>query len=278
MSSDMSAPSYIDVGKRIAYHRFGHGRSVVLIHGIPTWSYLWRNVIPPLIQNGLEIIAIDLLGYGYSDKPIDVDLGVAAQAELVAAVLRKLNWAGGAIVGHDIGGGVAQLMCANDPQAAELLVLVDTIAYDSFPEPGIARLKDPVWDGILSASGFDLQKGLTKGFNRGMVHNERITSELIAAYERPFRGVEGRLAYLRAARALRTKDLSARMNEIENLSIPTLIMWGAEDVFQPIHHGARLAAAMPRARFEKIERAGHFLPEDEPAIVVRLIADFVKSN
>ena len=55
-------------------------------------------------------------------------------------------------------------------------------------------------------------------------------------------------------------------------------MWGAEDVFQPIHHGARLAAAMPRARFEKIERAGHFLPEDEPAIVVRLIADFVKSN
>lgn len=278
MSSDMSAPSYIDVGKRIAYHRFGHGRSVVLIHGIPTWSYLWRNVIPPLIQNGLEIIAIDLLGYGYSDKPIDVDLGVAAQAELVAAVLRKLNWAGGAIVGHDIGGGVAQLMCANDPQAAELLVLVDTIAYDSFPEPGIARLKDPVWDGILSEPDFDLQKGLTKGFTRGMVHKERITPELIAAYERPFRGVEGRLAYLRAARALRTEDLSARMNEIEKLSIPTLIMWGAEDVFQPIHHGARLAAAMPRARFEKIERAGHFLPEDEPAIVVRLIADFVKSN
>ena len=68
------------------------------------------------------------------------------------------------------------------------------------------------------------------------------------------------------------------MNEIEKLAIPTLIMWGAEDVFQPIHHGARLAAAMPRARFEKIERAGHFLPEDEPAIVVRLIADFVKSN
>ena len=186
MSSDMSAPSYIDVGKRIAYHRFGHGRSVVLIHGIPTWSYLWRNVIPPLIQNGLEIIAIDLLGYGYSDKPIDVDLGVAAQAELVAAVLRKLNWAGGAIVGHDIGGGVAQLMCANDPQAAELLVLVDTIAYDSFPEPGIARLKDPVWDGILSASDFDLQKSLTKGFTRGMVHNERTTPELIEPHERPY--------------------------------------------------------------------------------------------
>jgi pimeloyl-ACP methyl ester carboxylesterase len=279
MSNDMGAPSYVGVGReQVAYHRFGHGRSVALIHGIPTWSHLWRNVIPPLIQDGLEIIAIDLLGYGDSDKPIGADLGVAAQAELVAAVLRKLNWDGSAIVGHDIGGGVAQLMCANDPEAAERLVLVDTIAYDSFPEPGIARLKDPVWDSILSAPDFDLQKGLTKGFMRGMVHNDRITPELIAAYERPFRGVDGRLAYLRTARALRTEDLAARMNEVEKLNIPTLIMWGAEDVFQPIRYGAQLAAAMPRARFEKVDHAGHFLPEDEPRIVARLIADFVKSN
>jgi 2-hydroxymuconate-semialdehyde hydrolase len=66
---------------------------------------------------------------------------------------------------------------------------------------------------------------------------------------------------------LRTDDLSARMNEVEKLTIPTLIAWGAEDVFQPIHYGVRLATAMPRARFEKIDHAGHFLPEDEPAVV-----------
>src|SRR5215467_6802410 len=276
MSNDIDAPSHIGVGsEQIAYHRFGRGPSVALIHGIPTWSHLWRNVIPPLIQDGLEIIAIDLLGYGDSGKPAGVDLGVAAQAELMATVLRKLNWDGHAIVGHDIGGGVAQLMCANDPEAAKRLVLIDTIAYDSFPEPGIARLKDPVWDRILSAPDFDLRKGLTKGFTRGMVHSDRITPELIAAYERPFRGVDGRLAYLRAARALQTEELAARMNEVQRLNIPTLIVWGAEDVFQPIRYGARLAAAMPQARFKKVEHAGHFLPEDEPEILARLIADFV---
>jgi 2-hydroxymuconate-semialdehyde hydrolase len=151
-SNDISAPRYIAVGsEQIAYHRFGRGPSVALIHGIPTWSYLWRNVIPPLIQDGLEIIAIDLLGYGDSDKPVGADLGVAAQAELLTTVLRKLNWDGYAIVGHDIGRGVAQLMCANDREAATRLILIDTITYDSFPEPGIARLKDPVWDRILSA-------------------------------------------------------------------------------------------------------------------------------
>jgi pimeloyl-ACP methyl ester carboxylesterase len=65
------------------------------------------------------------------------------------------------------------------------------------------------------------------------------------------------------------------MVEIEKLDIPALIIWGSEDVFQPIHYGARLAAAMPGARFVKVERAGHFLPEDEA--LARLIAGFVKS-
>src|SRR5262249_56045594 len=113
--------------------------------------------------------------------------GMAAEAELVAGVLRKFDWNGRTIVGHDVGGGVAQLICANDPNAAERLVLVDTIAYDSFPEPGIARLKEPIWDSILSAPDFDLRKGLRKGFTRGMVHKARITPELIETYERPFR-------------------------------------------------------------------------------------------
>lgn len=213
---------------------------------------------------------------GTPTSPSEADLGIANQAKRIAAALRELDWDGSAIVGHDIGGGVAQLLCANDPQAAKHLVLLDSIAYDSFPEPGIARLKDPVWDNILGAVHFDLQKGLTKGFTRGMVHQERITSELIEAYERPFRGAEGRLAYLRAARALRTEELSTRMTEIQKLTVPALILWGAEDAFQPVRYGLQLANSMPRAGFLKIDHAGHFLPEDEPALVAGLIGDFVK--
>ncbi len=279
MASDMGKPLYIGVdGQRIAYHRGGKGPSVALIHGIPTSSYLWRNVVPSLVDQGFEVIALDLLGFGDSSKPTHVDLGVASQAGRIAAALHQLGWDGSAIVGHDIGGGVAQLVCVSGPQAVKHLVLLDSIAYDSFPEPGIARLKQPVWDGILGAPDFDLQKGLAKGFARGMVHQERITPELIQAYERPFRGVEGRLAYLRAARALRTEELSTRMAEIEKLTLPTLILWGAEDVFQAMQYGMRLANAMPRARFVKVDHAGHFLPEDEPDLVARSIGDFIRSD
>src|SRR3546814_9873781 len=77
-----------------------------------------------------------------------------------------------------------------------------------------------------------------------MVHPDKITSELIEAYERPFRGVEGRRAYLRVARGLRTEDLSSRMDAVERLEAPTLVIWGENDVFQQKALGERLARTM----------------------------------
>jgi 2-hydroxymuconate-semialdehyde hydrolase len=261
-------------GERIRYSRQGEGPSVVLIHGIPTHGFLWRNVASRLQQAGRDVIVLDMLGYGASDKPLQVDLGIAAQASRISALLSSIGWAGGTFVGHDIGGGVTQLLALDDRARVKRLVLVDAIAYDSFPEPGIARLQDPVWDGILGAPDFDLAKGLTKGFTRGLVRTDRVTPDLVAAYERPFHGVEGRRAYLRAARALRTEELASRMDEVERLDVPTLIIWGGRDVFQPPSYGARLAAAMRHARLEVIDDAGHFLPEDEPEKLADLIADF----
>jgi 2-hydroxymuconate-semialdehyde hydrolase len=265
-------------GHRIHYGQAGAGPSVVLIHGIPTNAYLWRNVARRLIDAGREVITVDMLGYGASDKPANADIGIAAQAQLISRVLSQIGWAGGTIVGHDIGGGVAQLLAIDDRKRVRNLVIVDSIAYDSFPEPGIARLKDAAWDVILGAPDFDLVRGLTKGFTRGMSRADRVTPELVAAYEKPFRGVEGRLAYLRAARALRTEELTSRMAEVEKLEIPTLVVWGGKDEFQPLAYGRRLAAAMPNARLEVIDDAGHFLPEDEPERLADLIAGFTASS
>lgn len=278
MNSDKQHSQFVLVaGHRIALTRMGYGSSVVLIHGIPTHKYLWRDVMPLLVAAGFEVMAFDLIGYGDSDKPVDLDLGIAAQARMLAMALAELGWTGGTVVGHDIGGGVAQLLALNEPGLVRRLVLVDTIAYDSFPEPGIARLKEPAWDAILGAPDFDLKKGLTKGFTRGMVNVERVTSEMIAAYERPFQNIEGRLAYLRAARALRTEELSSRMDAVERLKIPTLIVWGSEDPFQPLRYGDRLAKAMLNARLEVITGASHFLPEDAPEVLAQRIVQFAKT-
>jgi 2-hydroxymuconate-semialdehyde hydrolase len=264
-------------GQRIAYSQIGEGRRIALLHGIPTSRVLWRHVVPLLVEWGSEVTAIDLLGYGQSDQPDNTDLGVAAQAKLIGALLETIGWRDGTLVGHDIGGGIAQLVAVDHPSLLNRLVLVDTIAYDSFPVGPIARLKESVWDTILGARDFDLKKGLRKSFEAGMVRTDRVTPELIAMYEQPFAGVRGRLAYLRAARALRTDELASRMSEVEALKTPTLVVWGAQDIFQPIAYGERLAAALTNGSFVRVAGAGHFSPEDEPERLAQHVFAFSAS-
>ncbi|WP_052409686.1 alpha/beta fold hydrolase [Paraburkholderia oxyphila] len=261
----------------LAYSRSAPAPSVVLLHGIPTSRYLWRNITKLLSAAGHGWIAFDLLGYGESDKPLGVDPGIREQARFISSALHQLGWAGGTIVGHDIGGGVAQLLGLDESLKIDRLVLVDSVAYDSFPEPGIARLKEPVWEQILGAPDFDLKKGLLKGLQKGIVHSDKVTLELVDQYERPFSGVAGRLAYLRAARSLRSEDLVSRSHEIERLAIPVLLVWGSMDAFQPLRFAQRLATALPNARLEVIESAGHFLPEDVPDALGELIVNFLEA-
>src|SRR5271156_2378922 len=88
MSTEVTRRDLVDVGgHRIAYTRVGHGPAVVLIHGIPTNAYLWRNVVPLLVAAGFEAITFDLLGYGASDKPADADLGIKSQSEILVEAL-----------------------------------------------------------------------------------------------------------------------------------------------------------------------------------------------
>jgi pimeloyl-ACP methyl ester carboxylesterase len=120
----------------------------------------------------------------------------------------------------------------------------------------------------------DLGKGLRTAFETGMVRKERVDDTLVAAYVRPFDGVEGRKAYLRCARALCTEDLTSVMDRVERLDVPTLIIWGAADPYQDVRYGERLARAMRRARLV-VEEAGHFIQEDRPEEVAFLVRNFV---
>jgi pimeloyl-ACP methyl ester carboxylesterase len=250
----------------------GSGSPVVLLHGIPTSSLLWRKVMGPL-SAAHRVLAVDMLGYGLSDKPSDVAPTLPTQVGLVAELAEQLGVTHAAVVGHDIGGGVAQLLCCSHPSLVSRLVLVDTIGYDSFPEPTIARLKDPEWDARIQ--DVDLAVGFRKGLAKGTSLQGAALDEAAELYAGPFAGKAGREAYLRAARALRTADLLDRTREIERIRVPTLVVWGGEDQFQPVEVGHRLAGALVDARLEVVTGAGHFLPEDAPEELVELLLPFL---
>lgn len=109
-----------------------------------------------------------------------------------------------------------------------------------------------------------------------MLQNSKVTPKLISEYECQFFDVSGKKTYLRAARALRSDDLTGRTADIEKLDIPTLIVWGTDDPFQPVSYGKTLANAMRDAQLEIIDDAGHFLPEDAPDTLGKMIMEFAR--
>jgi len=268
--------SFVTTGPgRIAYVENGEGEPILLIHGMPTSSYLWRGVLPHLAPH-FRVFAVDLMGFGDSDKPEDAELSIVAQAEYLRVLMDAVGWESSVVVGHDIGGGIAQLIAVNEPSKVSKLVLIDTIAYDSWPVPDIERLKDPAWDEIIKS--LDLTKGFRKALEQGMYHRERVDDELVLKYVEPFRDLEGRLAYLRCARALRTEDLSSVMGNVERLEVPTLIIWGESDSFQKLEFGERLQRRMGQTRLVILAEAGHYTPEDQPQEMARLIEEFVNRD
>ncbi len=259
----------------IAYLRTGQGPPLVLLHGIPSSSYLWRDVIEPLSAT-FEVLAPDLLGFGDSDKRMDVDLSIAAQARYVVAFMETIGVHQAAVAGHDIGGGVAQLMAVDEPQRVARLILIDSIVDNNWPIPDIARLKEPAWDQIMV--NIDLRRGLRKGLEAGVVTPGRVTDEMVDEWTRPFQDLGGRRAYLRAARALNNRDLTSRAKHIDEIETPTLILWGANDVFlepgwaETLHHRLR------ESTVQIIDPGGHFLPLDRPDAVVEAITRFLTTR
>jgi len=259
----------------IAYLRTGQGPPLVLLHGIPSSSYLWRDVIEPLSAT-FEVLAPDLLGYGDSDKRMDVDLSIAAQARYVVAFMETIGVHQAAVAGHDIGGGVAQLLAVDEPQRVARLILIDSIVDNNWPIPDIARLKEPAWDQIMV--NIDLRRGLRKGLEAGVVTPGRVTDEMVDEWTRPFQDLGGRRAYLRAARSLNNRDLTSRAKHIDEIETPTLILWGANDAFLEPAWAETLHDRLRESTVQIIDPGGHFLPLDRPDAVVEAITRFLTTR
>src|SRR5438552_9120816 len=259
----------------VAYLRKGQGPALLLLHGIPSSSYLWRDVIDPLAAT-FDVLAPDLLGYGDSDKRLDADLAIAAQARYMVAFMESIGVHQAAVVGHDIGGGIAQLMAADEPQRVARLILIDSVVDNNWPVADIARLKEAAWDQIMV--NIDLRKGLRKGLEAGIVTEGRVTDELVDEWTRPFQDLGGRRAYLRAARALNNRDLVSRSKHIEEIETPNLIVWGANDKFLEPQWAETLKHKLRDTTVEIIDPGGHFLPLDRPDAVAEAINRFLTTR
>jgi 2-hydroxymuconate-semialdehyde hydrolase len=260
-------------GGEVAFVDVGDGPPVLLLHGFPTSSYLWRREIWLLAQR-MRVIAPDLLGYGDSEKPDGPDLSEPAQAGYVRELLVQLGVDSFAVVGHDLGGGIAQMLALDGAgPAVRTLVLVDAVCFDAWPVAGVRMLQEATREQI-SAEFVEGMVRLT--FDLGVRHSDRLGADDVDEYLRPW--LADPPAFLRAARAITGRGLAGREAELAKLEVPVLILWGEEDPFLPVELAERLGEALPGSTTGLLPGCSHFLPEDAPQTVGPLVYEYLRSQ
>lgn len=266
---------YLQVeGHKLAYFDEGAGPPVLLIHGIPTSSLLWREIIPVLSRTH-RVIAPDMLNYGKSDKPELADVSIAAQARLMVGVLDALGIARADVVSHDIGGGVAQIIAVRQPERVKKLVLSSAVCFDSWPIPEFTPLQQPGAEAELSLPDFlDMLRGFLP---QGVHRPEALTPEFVEIIMAPWSSEAGKQALFRSFRRLNPEYTQAIAGELTRLDHETLILWGRHDPFQKPAYAERLRKTIPNARLSWIE-AAHWIMEENPGEVATILADFLHTQ
>lgn len=251
----------------------GAGIPLVFIHGIPTSPALWRHVLP-LISNA-RCLAFEMVGYGASiPQGRGRDLSVARQAEYLVAWCRSLGIASAVLVGHDLGGGVAQIAAVRHPEFCRGLFLTNAIGYDSWPIPSVKLLR------ATGAVVRRLPDAMAKQILRTLMargHDDSARArESLSIHWAPYASHDGAHALVRQIEFLRVQDTMAVAGDLPGLRVPARIVWGAADPFQKLVYGQRFARDLA-APLRRIEGGRHFTPEDHPEIVAQEIQELVNT-
>ena len=269
-------PSYREVdGLRLAHVDEGEGEPVVFVHGEPTWSFLWRKVIPPVLDAGYRCIAPDHAGFGRSDKPTELEwYSYDRHAELFADLLEHLDLREATIVVHDWGGPIGLRAAVEHPDRIARMVIMDT---------GLFTGEQPMSEAWKAFRDFvERTEDLPIGFLvKGAVARE-MPDDVFAAYEAPFpeaRAKAGARAFpLMLPTTPEMPGGAAGKRVLEALRTderPKLHLWADSDPIIQFKVGERFAAAINAAPPEKIEDASHFLQEDAGEQIGERIAEWL---
>lgn len=286
MSESPLQKSTIDTSYgKIAYLETGTSAKppVLFVHGIPTSSYLWREVIK-FLQNDFHCFAPDLMGLGDTIvDPASTRFHMDSQAEMLIEFMEKLGHTEFSIVCHDQGGAAAQIIAANTPQKVTRLVLTDCVCYDNWPVPAIKRLQDasqfkPLMNAFtrLGISEWIETKSRFSSFKKGVFNPERLTTETIQEYLRPMKTAEGRERFRAFLMAGHPSYTQQAVHGLKQFKKPTAVIWGGDDFYLSPSWGRKLYEDIPGAQlFRIVPFCGHFWQEERPSEFASVMGEFL---
>ena len=259
---------YIDMGEP-------QQGTILLMHGIPTWGYLYHAVIPTLIDAGYRVIAPDFLGHGWSDRRDRFDRSFQDQAQFILTLLSALGIDCLDIVGHDTGGAVALILAIEHASIVNRLVISNSVCYDRFDDDMLDFGHPLRWK---PRSIIDLIAALDESLAMGLSNPHRFTPTFRDGIIAPCDSEEGKLSLLRNASALNANQTMALVDRHSTITAPTMILWGMDDPWQKSEDGQQLAGEIPGAIFRAINGASHWVQQDAPEEFAATVLEFLAAN
>lgn len=265
---------------RVHYQEFGDAAkpTLILIHGYTASVYVWKTVAPMLADEGFRVIAVDLLGFGYSEKPSWFDYSITSQARMLARFMNRLGIGRATVVGSSYGGAVAATLALDYPERVGKLVLAGAVINDDVKNHPIIRLVSipgvgEVITPFLVDSKMFLRMRMRNTLapaNHHLINDERITN-----IRRPVNAADAHHSVLATSRNWHAKRIEQDACLINQ---QTLIIWGEQDTVVPIENAHKLYDSILHSRLIVLKDCGHVPMEEKSGVFAKLVAEFCRDR
>jgi pimeloyl-ACP methyl ester carboxylesterase len=257
-------------GTEVAYDVLGFGPPLVLVHGTPTNSHIWRNVALRLADR-FSVYAYDLPGFGQSERDEGHDVSIPTQARLLAELVEALNLDAPSIAGHDIGGAITLRAHLLEGVPFACIALIDSVALRPWITPATNHVKAHL-DAYRTMPTATFEALVASHLRTATYHP--IHEATLAAYLDQWKGELGQSLYLQNADQLRATHTAEFESLLPSITVPVRIVWGENDAWLPPATAERLHELIPTSDLILLPDTGHFAMEDSPQEIAATLFDF----
>lgn len=262
-------------GVRIHYQEAGdeHAPPIILLHGFISSNLIWSHVLLSLARKGFRVIAPDLPGYGYSDKPADATYSIAEQARAVVALMDRLGIKKAIVVGASYGGAVAATAALDYPDRVHKLIMIGAVTNDEAKKKFLLRVSCMPLIGDIATPLFLGSRWILKKRMQAMYRRMQkpINEKMVASRHHLLATANTHRAMIRTARAWSANRIEREASLIRQ---PTMIVWGDRDDHFPVDNAFRLRDAIPNSKLIVFRNCGHLPPAEYPERFVEAVSEF----
>jgi pimeloyl-ACP methyl ester carboxylesterase len=255
----------------IAYDVLGAGDPLLMIHGTPFSSFVWRDFAPVLAER-YQVYVYDLVGYGQSAKYEGRDVSLGVQSKVLAALLDFWRLEQPTVIAHDFGGATALRTHILEQRDFSRMILIDPVAVAPWGSPFVQHVRRH-FDAFAEVPAY-IHDGILNAYIQDAAYHP-LPEETLTAYKAPWTGGVGQAAFYRQIAQMDQRYTDEVEPHYGSIRCPVHLFWGENDGWIPIAQGRKLYGMIPGATFQPIPEAGHLVQEDQPATLLEALQSLI---